>query len=60
MTAILDMQISWILNSDNLLSIYVLTCKCLVPNWTNFSNFHPLEVVGRTSETQLQVSENLN
>ena len=24
------------------------------------SNFHPLEVVGRGSETQLQVSENLN
>ena len=24
------------------------------------SNFHPLEVVGRGSETQLQVSENVN
>ena len=24
------------------------------------SNFHPLEVVGRGSETQLQVGENLN
>ena len=24
------------------------------------SNFHPLEVVGRGSETQLQVCENLN
>ena len=24
------------------------------------SNFHPLEVVGRGSETQLQVAENLN
>ena len=24
------------------------------------SNFHPLEVVGRGSETQLQVNENLN
>ena len=24
------------------------------------SNFHPLEVVGRASETQLQVGENLN
>ena len=24
------------------------------------SNFHPLEVVGRGSETQLQASENLN
>ena len=27
---------------------------------TNMSNFHPLEVVGRGSETQLQVGENLN
>ena len=25
---------------------------------TNMSNFHPLEVVGRVSETQLQVGEN--
>ena len=24
------------------------------------SNFHPLEVVGRGSDTQLQVGENLN
>ena len=24
------------------------------------SNFHPLGVVGRSSETQLQVAENLN
>ena len=36
--------------------------KCLVPNLANniMSNFHPLEVVGRGSETQLQVGENLN
>ena len=34
--------------------------KYLVSNWTNMSNFHPLEVVGRGSETQLQVGENLN
>ena len=27
---------------------------------TNMSNFHPLEVVYRGSETQLQVDENLN
>ena len=27
---------------------------------TNMSNFHPLEVVGRGSETQLLVGENLN
>ena len=26
----------------------------------NVCNFHPLEVVGRGSETQLQVGENLN
>ena len=26
----------------------------------NMSNFHPLEVVGRGSETQLHVGENLN
>ena len=34
--------------------------KRLVSNSTNISNFHPLEVVGRGSETQLQVGENLN
>ena len=28
------------------------------PNKTNMSNFHPLEVVCRGSETQLQVGEN--
>ena len=32
--------------------------KCLVLNWTNISQFHPLEVVG--SETQLQVGYSLN
>ena len=26
----------------------------------NMSHFHPLEVVGRGSETQLQVGDNLN
>ena len=35
-------------------------CKCLVSYSTNISNYHPLEVVGRGSETQLQVGENLN
>ena len=35
--------------------------KCLVTNIKiNMSNFHPLEVVGRGSETKLQVGENLN
>ena len=29
-------------------------------NKTNTNNFHRLEVVGRGSETQLQVGENLN
>ena len=33
--------------------------KCLVSNETLMSNFHPLEIVGRDSETQLQVGENL-
>ena len=32
----------------------------LVFKHQDLSNFHPLEVVGRGSETQLQVSENLN
>ena len=35
-------------------------CERLVPNLTNMCNFHPLEVVGRGSDTQLQVGENLN
>ena len=35
-------------------------CEYFVSKETNVSNFHPLEVVGRGSETQLQVSENLN
>ena len=34
--------------------------KYLCPNLRNMSNFRPLEVVGRGSETQLQVGENLN
>ena len=32
---------------------------CKLSNKTNMSNFHRLEVVGRASETQLQVGENL-
>ena len=35
-------------------------CKCLVSNKTNRSNFLPHKVVGRGSETQLQVGENSN
>ena len=34
--------------------------KYLFPNETNVINFHPLEVVDRGSETQLEVGENLN
>ena len=35
-------------------------CKCLASDLTNVSRFHPLEVVSCSSETQLQVGENLN
>ena len=35
-----------------------LPIKCLVS--INTSNFHPLEVVGRGSGTQLQVGETIN
>ena len=35
-------------------------CKCFGSNKTNISNFHPLEVVGRGSGTQLQVGEKSN
>ena len=34
--------------------------KCLVSIVTNVSDFNPLKVVGRGSNTQLQVGENLN
>ena len=34
--------------------------RCFVSNETNMSNFHPIEVVGRGKETQLQVGLNLN
>ena len=32
----------------------------MVANLTNISHFHPLDVVGRGTETQLQVDENFN
>ena len=35
-------------------------CKCLVSHLAGMSNFHPLEVVGRGSEPQLQVGENFS
>ena len=38
----------------------ITICNLLASNLTNISNFHPLEVVGRISETQLQVGENFN
>ena len=34
--------------------------ECLVSNSANISNFQPLEVVDRGSETQPQVVENIN
>ena len=40
-----------------LTSIFV---DVLALNSTNMTNFHPLEVVDRGSETQFQVDENLN
>ena len=35
-------------------------CKCFVSNQANMGMFHPLEVVGCGSETQLEAGENLN
>ena len=46
-------------NSD-LKGLSNMSCKCLASNKANMSNFHPLEVVGRGSETQLEVGEKLN
>ena len=37
-----------------------MVCKYLCSNSTTISNFQPLEVVGRGSETKHQVAENLN
>ena len=39
---------------------HVERVKHLVSNHTNMSLFHPVEVVCRDSETQLEVGENLN
>ena len=41
-------------------SLNINICKRLVSNETNLDNFYPFEVVGRSSETQLEVGENLN
>ena len=35
-------------------------CKCPIKILRNISNFQSLDVVGRGSETQRQVGENLN
>ena len=40
--------------------LYIKICKCFIFLKINMSNFHPLKVVGRGSDTQLQVGENLN
>ena len=41
-------------------TMYIYMYVSLDANCTNVSNFHPLEVVGHSSETrQLQVGENL-
>ena len=34
-------------------------CKCLISDYSNMSNFDPLEVVSRSSETQFQAGGNL-
>ena len=36
-----------------------MICKSFVSNYTKMGHFQPLGVVGRSSETQLQVDENL-
>ena len=41
------------------LCLNITICEYLVSNYTNICNFHPLEVVDRGSETQLQVGEKL-
>ena len=35
-------------------------CVGMCADDSNINNFHPLEVVGRGSDAQLQVGENLN
>ena len=43
-----------------LIQLITTICKYLCSNQTHISYFQPLEVVGRGSETQLQVAENVN
>ena len=42
------------------MTVNINICKCLLTNLANMSDFQPLEVVDRGSETQPQVVENLN
>ena len=49
-------QITVIGNENVCLNIHI--CKYFCSYWTNMSNFQSLEIVGRGSETQLQVGEN--
>ena len=35
-------------------------CKCFISHNANVSNFHPLDIVDRDSETQYQVDNKLN
>ena len=44
----------------NIRSLDLPTFRFKFTDCTNASNFHPFEVVGRGSDTQLQVGENLN
>ena len=39
------------------MGVNINTCKCLVSNENNKSNLHPHEVVGRGSQTTLQVED---
>ena len=39
---------------------FINICNFFVLNFTNMINFRPLKVVGRGSETQLQVGDNFN
>ena len=42
------------------MSVFTSRCAIVRHHIKHLSNFHPLEVVGRGSETQLQVGENWN
>ena len=50
-------QITFILNE---MTVNITICKYLGLKLKKYEYFHPFEVVGRGSETQLQVGEKLN